>query len=1211
MMMKKIALVLLTLCLAACFAIGLAGCADGKGPSSETGGFIAPTELEINSSGKLTWKKVDGATGYEVSIDGSDYTAVTETQIDIFTLIDDVSVTKIYVRAKNDTQTTAAAELAVTVKQLSAPAKPAVSEDEETHAVRFTWTEVENANRYGVKVNDNANWVSIKNNYWTLTSEGEYSIAVKCLAYVDGTTIYLESAASETSETVSYIAGPVLFCDTLNEIYWQLEDGASFAQYDLWIDGKEAAADIGYYGNEDPLDLVEEGYLTKTGEYDIQIKAIKENGSFAWSNMLSEFGTGNINPNEFYSFDNRIFVTPIAKEGVGVSDEKYHGESGYSLKIEPGSGGGQINMVKYEGALDDVDLRYVRSISYWVYLEPLSGVTDSTVDTADAFKVVYDDSLGNYQNRIVAAGKSDYEDGTKIPVKTWTKVTIDSCLNEYENVIILGWTTGMSENYTIYLDDILVEKVETLPEGTSYTAQYTPAGGWFSGAGAKVAENQTPGASVTLKVILQTSADGKADENIKMTAMNGVTGCNANWQDCYTDIDTSKTGWREVFFEAKVAADGNLYLGAAYMADDGSSFSIYIKDVEIVPSHTVKFETNGGSDVADVDIAEGASLAGFDVKYTSTKENLVFCGWYTSATFDEGTRVGRDVTVMPSNAVTVYAKWGDAYDYIAEFDGTAGWFSGKAAKVAEGLTPEAAVTVKLKLQTSLDGVADNNVALAAFKGSAAGNDTWQDSFTKIDTSKTGWREVIFEAKVASDGCLYLGGAYMADDGAPLNIYMKDITVKQSYTVTFETNGGSNVADVKIAEGASLADFDVKYITTKENQIFCGWYTSATFDEGTRVGTDVTVMPANALTVYAKWGDAYEYIAEFDGTAGWFSGKAAKVAEGLTPEATVTVVLKLQTTLDGIADNNVALAAFKGAAAGNDTWQDNFIKLDTSKTGWREVIFEAKVASDGCLYLGGAYLADAGAPLYIYMKDIEVFDHYVAVYDGTAGWFSGTAVKAAEGLIPESTVTIVLKLQTTLDGVADSNAALAAFKGAAAGNDTWQDSFTKLDTSKTGWREVTFEAKVASDGCLYLGGAYMAEDGPYYRIYMKDVQVEYKAHYYSQSGSWFGGESAQVSLSGVRAGETVVLSMQVKTSQDGTEGADVVLYQTNSQWQGADSSENFENAAALSPATASGWREVCLTVTLTEDGYVWLGSASKNPSLGECFVYISDVRVVTA
>ena len=141
---------------------------------------------------------------------------------------------------------------------------------------------------------------------------------------------------------------------------------------------------MGNHGSDDPLNLVEEGYLTKTGEYDVQIKGVKEDGSFAWSNMLAEFGTGNINPNEFYSFDNRIFSTPIAKEGVGVSDEKYHGESGYSLRFEAGSGGGQINMVKYEGAMDGVDLRYVRSLSYWVYLDPIAGVTDTTVATSDA-----------------------------------------------------------------------------------------------------------------------------------------------------------------------------------------------------------------------------------------------------------------------------------------------------------------------------------------------------------------------------------------------------------------------------------------------------------------------------------------------------------------------------------------------------------------------------------------------------------------------------------------------------------------------------------------------------------------------------------------------------------------------------------------------------------------------------------------------------------
>ena len=120
-MMKKIAMAILAVCLITCCAIGLIAC-----DKSGTDTFAAPTQLELKSSGRLTWNGVEGAVGYEVSVNGTDYKAVEEEEIDVFSVVKDVSVTKIYVRAKSETQTSEAAELAVTVHQLSAPKKPTV-----------------------------------------------------------------------------------------------------------------------------------------------------------------------------------------------------------------------------------------------------------------------------------------------------------------------------------------------------------------------------------------------------------------------------------------------------------------------------------------------------------------------------------------------------------------------------------------------------------------------------------------------------------------------------------------------------------------------------------------------------------------------------------------------------------------------------------------------------------------------------------------------------------------------------------------------------------------------------------------------------------------------------------------------------------------------------------------------------------------------------
>ena len=1133
--MRKVLLTISAAGLAACCAIGIAAC------KTQVKSVATPTQLELKSSGRLTWKAVDGATGYEVSVNGIDYTSVEEEEFDVFSLIKDESVSKLYVRAKDEAGTSQAAELDVTVEQLAAPEKPEVVEDEETHAKQFNWAEVENANRYGVKVNDSENWVSVKNNYWTLTEDGTYSIAVKCLAYVDGTEIYLESAASETSDSVEYIAGPLLYCDTLNEIYWQLEDGSSFSQYDLWIDGKEAAADIGFHGNENPLNLVEEEYLTRTGEYNIQIKAVKEDGAYAWSNMLGNLGTGNINPNEFYSFDNRIYSTPVAKEGVGISNEKYYGESGYSLKIEPGAGGGQINLVKYEGSMYDVDLRHVRSLSYWIYLEPVPGVTDTEISTVDVFKVAYDDELGNYQNRIYASGKSDYGDGKTIPVNQWTKVTIVNCVNDYDNVIILSWAVEMGYNYTIYLDQILIEEIEEVPEETEFLAQYSPWAGWYSGSAQKVAEGLTPGTSAMLKMQLQTSADGEADENVAIAAMNSITASDQSWLDCYQKLDTSVTGWRDVTFEAKVAADGCIYLAAAYFEDDGPWLSLYIKDVEIVPGHAVKFETNGGSAVEGTVISEGLSLANFDAYYKTSNGNKVFSGWYTSPTFEEGTRIGKDIATMPAEAITVYAKWGDEADYVAEFDSTAGWFSGIAAKVAEGFEPASTVSVTLELQTTLDGGTDTAAKIAAFKGAAAGNDTWQNNAADLDVTRTGWRTVTFEAVVAPDGCVYLGAAYFQDAGTPFRLYMRNVKVGEAidYTAHFYTNSGS-----------------------------------------------------------------------------WFGGEAAHVAvDGAKKDETVVLKMQVRTSLDGTEGASITLyqevTQWIDSTMGANYGSGVALAPATS-SGWRTVTITVTLAEDGYVWLAAASEKPELGECYVYIKGVEKSADYTAKYYSNSGsWFGGEAAHVAvDGVKKGETVVLSMQLRTTQDGKA--GAVIKLYQEVTQWIDptmgaNYAAGVYLSPATSDGWREIRLTVTLTEDGYVWLAAASEKPELGACDVGIKDVKVLdgtlYVANFNSPRGSWFGGEAARVAVPGAKAGETVTLTVQVMTTQDGVKGAVLNLYQTNSQWLGDNSSENTDKAVALTPATSDGWRTVTITVTLAEDGYVWLGAYSENPDLGECQVYI--------
>ena len=78
------------------------------------------------------------------------------------------------------------------------------------------------------------------------------------------------------------------------------------------------------------------------------------------------------------------------------------------------------------------------------------------------------------------------------------------------------------------------------------------------------------------------------------------------------------------------------------------------------------------------------------------------------------------------------------------------------------------------------------------------------------------------------------------------------TVK-TYTIAFETNGGSPVAQIEVEAGDEIA---APTAPTKSGESFVGWYEST--DGGTTLKPDAFVfgyMPSKNITLYAKWQDA--------------------------------------------------------------------------------------------------------------------------------------------------------------------------------------------------------------------------------------------------------------------------------------------------------------------------------------------------------------------
>ena len=436
--------------------LALTGCSLFGSKKTE-GKLNTVSNLTFTSTdGEVSWDAVNDAKEYEYTVNEQNILKTSQTSINIFDIVNDISATSLKVRAKNGDKVSDYVSLSFQTKKLATPSKGIVSYDETTHEPQITWEKVSEASKYLVSVNDKK-FVSYSTNVYKPTTEGSFYLKVKCKAYVkDKSIVYLESNESEKSEVLNFIPGPTLSVDALNVISWS--SSSTYDSFNLWVDGVKVRENV-----TSPLDLVtgENPILTKTGEYSLQIEARKDGQSY-WSNVQDEVGTSNINQNEIYSFDNRKFnkVVPSGIDpGWTITNEQSH-SAPYSLLISTQT---QVNVQKYAASgINDVDYRRVNKISYWAYIPEIDGYSGSTISGVNLPPIIYD----GWGESAAHARCVSYAKETSVPIGEWTQLHFE-VENQYDHIIILGkgaeltlddGSTTVSVRF--YLDDLCYDDVE-------------------------------------------------------------------------------------------------------------------------------------------------------------------------------------------------------------------------------------------------------------------------------------------------------------------------------------------------------------------------------------------------------------------------------------------------------------------------------------------------------------------------------------------------------------------------------------------------------------------------------------------------------------------------------------------------------------------------------------------------------------------------------
>ncbi|WP_301538548.1 InlB B-repeat-containing protein [Bifidobacterium panos] len=297
------------------------------------------------------------------------------------------------------------------------------------------------------------------------------------------------------------------------------------------------------------------------------------------------------------------------------------------------------------------------------------------------------------------------------------------------------------------------------------------------------------------------------------TLQSGDTETKQGTTDTETKAEakTTYTGFTaKEFSQENIAGDGTTVVKIYYERD----------------KHDVTFDAKGHGTTPDKQeaVKYGAKVAN---PGDLSQAGYAFGGWYTDASFADGTKWDFDASTMPANDLTLFAKW------------TA--------------NTDTAYTVEHYLQN-----VDN------------------DEYT-LQSGDTETKQGTTDTKTAAEAKSYTG--FTPVDFAQGNIAGDGTTVVKIYyerdkhDVTFDAKGHGTTPDklTGVKYGAKVTNPGA---LSQAGYAFGGWYTDASFADGTKWDFDASTMPAEDVTLYAKW-TANEYGITYDPNDGTLPEDAPK------------------------------------------------------------------------------------------------------------------------------------------------------------------------------------------------------------------------------------------------------------------------------------------------------------------------------------------------
>jgi len=218
---------------------------------------------------------------------------------------------------------------------------------------------------------------------------------------------------------------------------------------------------------------------------------------------------------------------------------------------------------------------------------------------------------------------------------------------------------------------------------------------------------------------------------------------------------------------------------------------IYAKWIPIY--HEIVFHSNGGSDVESIQVLDSHVA---DMPDSPTMEGHTFRGWFT----DSDCTIAYDWDTIVTTDLMLYAKWEIQRIYIH--------FESNEGSAVESLVVDYGTIPEKPADPTKDGY-----------------------------NFMGWYE--------DETCMFLPYEWDSAIKQNLTLYAKWELKPIEHTITFESNGGSDVGPIVIENGqVATKPTD----PTKVKHTFAGWYTDGDLTERYVWSNEVT----SSFTLYAKW-----------------------------------------------------------------------------------------------------------------------------------------------------------------------------------------------------------------------------------------------------------------------------------------------------------------------------------------------------------------------